>query len=108
LLEYSSQGRLPEVQQQIMDMSLNASGVRETAWVLRSTATVLRALRKKKAALEWVNTALLYTVDPDEMPVAIQQAGEAEVDAMWSFVGKGGNPRWRWHAIDHHTDAGRA
>jgi IS1 family transposase len=105
-LEYSYQGRLPEVKQQIIDMSLNASGVRDTARVLRiSTATVLRALRKKEVALESVNTALLRTVDPDEMIVDIQQAGEAEVDEMWSIVGKKGNQRWLWHAIDHHTGA---
>jgi insertion element IS1 protein InsB len=97
---------LPEVKQQIVDMSLNASGVRDTARVLRiSTDTVLRALRKKEAALESVNTALLRTVDPDEMLVDIQQAGEAEMDEMWSFVGNKGNPRWLWHAIDHHTGA---
>ena len=106
LLEYSYRGRLPEVKQQIVDMSLNASGVRDTARVLRiSTDTVLRALRKKEAALESVNTALLRTVDPDEMLVDIQQAGEAEMDEMWSFVGNKGNPRWLWHAIDHHTGA---
>src|SRR5205807_7690267 len=34
LLEYRYQGRLPEVKQQIIDMSLNASGVRDTARVL--------------------------------------------------------------------------
>jgi insertion element IS1 protein InsB len=22
---------------------------------------------------------------------------------MWSYVGKKANPRWLWHAIDHHT-----
>ena len=106
LLDYSYRGRLPEVKQQIVDMSLNDSGVRDTARVLRiSTDTVLRALRKKEAALESVNTALLRTVDPDEMLVDIQQAGEAEMDEMWSFVGNKGNPRWLWHAIDHHTGA---
>ena len=104
LLEYSYQGRLPEVQQQIIDMSLNASGVRDTARVLRiSTNTVLRALRKKEAALESVNSALLRTIDPAEITVDIEQAGEAEVDEMWSFVGKKGNQRWLWHAINHHT-----
>jgi insertion element IS1 protein InsB len=92
LLEYSYRERLPEVKQQIVDMSLNASGVRDTARVLRiSTATVLRALRKKEAALESVNTVLLRTVDPDEMLVDIQQAGEAERDEMWGFVGHKGN-----------------
>jgi len=28
---------------------------------------------------------------------------EAELDEIWSFVGHKGNPRWLWHAIDHHT-----
>jgi IS1 family transposase len=88
-------------------MSLNASGVRDTARVLRiSTDTVLRELRKKEAALESVNTAFLRTHNPDAMAVAIERAGEdAEVDEMWSFVGHKGNPRWLWHAIDHHTGA---
>src|SRR6266404_1041953 len=105
LLEYRYQGRLPEVKQQIIDMSLNSSGVRDTARVLRiSTDTVLRELRKKEAALESVNTAFLRTHNPDDMAVAIERAGEdAEMDEMWSFVGHKGNPRWLWHAIDHHT-----
>ena len=106
LLEYRYQGRLPEVKQQIIDMSLNARGVRDTARVLHiSPDTVLRELRQKEAALESVNTALLRTMDPDEILVDIQQAGEAEIDEMWSFVGKKGNQRWLWHAIDHHTGA---
>src|SRR2546422_6116296 len=105
LLEYRYQGRLPEVKQQIIDMSLNASGVRDTARVLRiSTDTVLCELRKKEAALESVNTAFLRTHNPDDMAVAIERAGEdAEMDEMWSFVGHKGNPRWLWHAIDHQT-----
>ena len=70
LLEYSYQGRLPEVKQQIIDMSLNASGMRDTARVLRiSTDTVLRALRKKEAALASVHTALLRAVNPAEIIV---------------------------------------
>ena len=31
----------------------------------------------------------------------IRRADEAEVDEMWSFVGKKHEPRWLWHAIDH-------
>jgi insertion element IS1 protein InsB len=100
LLEYSYRGRLPEVKQQIIAMSLNAHGVRDIARVLRiSPDTVLRALRQKEAALQSVNTTLLRTLDPAEMMVDIQQAGEAEVDEMGSFVGKKGNQRWLWHAI---------
>jgi len=46
---------------------------------------------------------LLRTINPAEILVDIEQAGEAEVDEMWSFVGHKGNPRWLWHAIDHRT-----
>jgi insertion element IS1 protein InsB len=92
LLEYIYQGRLPEVKQQIIDMSLNASGIRDTARVLRiSTDTVLRELRQKEAVLESVNSALLRTVDPNEIVVDIQQAGEAEIDEMWSFLKSDGS-----------------
>ena len=49
LLDYRNRGCLPEVKQQIIDMSLNASGVRDTAQVLRiSTYTVLSELKKKE------------------------------------------------------------
>src|SRR5215831_15223893 len=89
LLDYCNRGCLPEVKQQIIDMSLNASGVRDTARVLRiSTDTVLSELKKKEAALESVNTALLRILHPDEVTVAIERAGEAEMDEMWSFVGR--------------------
>jgi IS1 family transposase len=97
---------LPEVKQQIIDMSLNASGVRDTARALRiSTDTVRSELKKKEPVLESVNTALLRTLQPNEMVVDIQRAGEAEIDEMWSFVGKKKEPRWLWHAINHHTGA---
>jgi transposase-like protein len=65
LLDYHNRGCLPEVKHQIIDMSLNASGICDTARVLRiSTDTVLCALRKKAAALESVNSALLRTLNP--------------------------------------------
>ena len=52
-----------------------------------------------------MNTAVLRTLDPERVAVDIERAGEAEMDEMWSFVGNKGNPRWLWHAIDHHTGA---
>ena len=83
LLDYCNRGCVPEIKQQIIDMSLNASGVRDTARVLRiSTDTVLSELKKKEAALESVHTALLRTLPPDEVTVAIERAGEAEMDKM--------------------------
>ena len=94
LLDSRNRGCVAEVQQQIIDMSLNASGVRDTARSLHiSPTTVLRALKKKEAVLESVNTALLRTLDPAKVTVDIERAGEAEMDEMWSFVGHKGNPR---------------
>jgi IS1 family transposase len=104
LLDYCNRGWLPEVKQLIIEMSLNASGVRDTARSLHiSTDTVLSELKKKEPVLESVNTALLRTLNADEVTVDIERAGEAEMDEMWSFVGRKDNPRWLWHAIDHQT-----
>src|SRR5262252_2822557 len=57
LLDYCNRGCLPDVKQTIVDMSLNASGVRDTARALHICPnTVLRELKKKEAVLESVNT----------------------------------------------------
>ncbi|HEV8524750.1 MAG TPA: IS1 family transposase [Terriglobales bacterium] len=104
LLDSGNRGCLPAVKHTINNMRLNASGVRETPRSLPICPnTVLRALKKKATVLESVNTALLRTLHPAEVAWDMERAGEAEVDAMWSFVGNKGNPRWLWHAIDHHT-----
>ena len=95
LLDYRNRGCVPEVKQHIIDRSLNASGIRDTARVLHiSPHTVLHELRKKEGALESVNTALLRTLHPTEIRVHIERAGAAEMDEMWSFVGNKGNQRW--------------
>ena len=48
LLEYSYAGQSPEVKQQIVDMAMNASGIRDTARVLHvSPTTVLKELKKR-------------------------------------------------------------
>ena len=55
LLDYLNRGCLPEVKESIIDMSLNASGVRDTARSLHiSTNTVLSELKKKEPSLESV------------------------------------------------------
>jgi insertion element IS1 protein InsB len=40
---------------------------------------------------------------PRHGAVVLQRVDEAEVDEMWSFVGKKQEQRWLWHAIDHCT-----
>src|ERR671930_368436 len=48
LLEYAYAGQSPDVKRQIVDMALNASGIRDTARVLHvSPTTVLKELKKK-------------------------------------------------------------
>ena len=49
----------------LIDMSLNASGVRDTTRVLHiSSDAVFNEPRKKEAALESVHTALLSILNP--------------------------------------------
>jgi len=45
----------------------------------------------------------LDTLEPEVVEVMISRVDEAEVDEMWSFVGKKKAQRWLWHAIDHHS-----
>jgi insertion element IS1 protein InsB len=104
LLQYQHKGRLPAVRQQIVDMTLNGSGVRDIVRVLRvSSATVIDVLKKKEPAIKQVNARLLDTRDPRYVDVILRPAGQAELDEMWSFVGSKRQQRWLWHAIDHCT-----
>jgi insertion element IS1 protein InsB len=58
-----------------------------------------------------VNQSVLARVKPEQIDVKICRADKlegprelsSEFDEMWSDVGKKANPRWLWHAIDHHT-----
>jgi len=58
-----------------------------------------------------VNQAVLKHLHPEGVEVEIWRADELEVrrglsserDEMWSYVRSKANPRWLWHAIDHHT-----
>jgi len=48
LLEYAYAGQSPEVKQQIVDMAMHASGIRDTARVLHvSPTTVIKELKKR-------------------------------------------------------------
>ena len=101
LLDYRNRGGLPQVKQLIIDMSLHASGVHDTARSLHmSTDTVLSELKKKEPVLESVNTALLRTLKPEAVTVDMERTGEAEMDDMGSLVRRNTNPRWLGHALD--------
>jgi transposase-like protein len=48
-LEYAYAGQSPDVKRQIVEMAMNASGIRDTARVLHvSPTTVLKELKKRK------------------------------------------------------------
>ena len=46
---------------------------------------------------------MIERLPPSHVEVVLECVSEAEVDEMWSFVGKKKEPRWLWHAIDHRT-----
>lgn len=49
--DYIYRGYLPEVKQQIADMAMNGSGIRDTARVLKiSPTTVIEALKKRSSS----------------------------------------------------------
>jgi insertion element IS1 protein InsB len=58
-----------------------------------------------------VHQTVLKHLPPEHVEVEIGRADElevrrglsAELDEMWSYVRSKANPRWLWHAIDHHT-----
>jgi insertion element IS1 protein InsB len=45
----------------------------------------------------------MHRLTRSDVDVMISWVAEAEVDEMWSFVGKKRDQRWLWHAIDHWT-----
>jgi insertion element IS1 protein InsB len=50
-----------------------------------------------------VNHPLIEHLSPSHVKVVLQRVDEAEVDEMWSFVGKKKEPRWLYHALDQRT-----
>lgn len=58
-----------------------------------------------------MNHAVWQLLNLEQVEVDICRADEleacrglsSELDAMWGFVSRKTNPRWLWHAIDHHT-----
>jgi IS1 family transposase/transposase-like protein len=105
LLEYSDLGRLKEIKEQIVEMSLNGSGIRDIARVLKiSPSTVIEELKKKETQLKYVNERVLNQIEAAKIIIEIKEHIEGvECDEMWSYVGNKTQQRWLWYAIDHET-----
>jgi insertion element IS1 protein InsB len=50
-----------------------------------------------------VNNPLLEQLNADDIEVVIHRVSAAELDEMWSSVGKKKEPRGLGHAINHQT-----
>jgi len=50
-----------------------------------------------------VNPALVSDGEGVVPTVVVRKVEAAELDEMWSFVGRKQHPRWRWGAVDHQT-----
>ena len=50
-----------------------------------------------------MNPALVTAEAGSPPAVVIHKVKEAELDEMWSFVGRKKHPRWLWAALDHRT-----
>jgi insertion element IS1 protein InsB len=87
---YSYQGCVPFVRSLIVPMTLNGSGIRDISRVLRvSINTVLKVIRQQAA------------MTPE--PALPKRVPEAEVDEMWSFIGKKRRQCWLWYAFSPKT-----
>ena len=106
ILEYSERAMIPEIKEQIVKMAINGSGIRDTARVLKISPTTVINELKKSSKIEQVNKQLIEQIkDKTKVIVKIEkQNQEAEMDEMWSYVGKKEQQRWLWHAIDHQTN----
>jgi insertion element IS1 protein InsB len=70
---YVYRGYLPEVKQQIADMALNDSGIRDTARVLKISPTTVIETLKKAPNLKAVNEVYLAEIAPPQTLVNLCQ-----------------------------------
>ena len=105
ICDYSYAAYSLQVQQQIGEMAINGSGIRDTARVLGIGPTTVINTLKKSLQLPAVNMVVLERLQPAQTIVRLSLAEdanlEAEVEEMWSFVQSKRQPRWLWWAIDH-------
>lgn len=58
-------------------------------------------IKKKQEDVKVVNYRLLEQLVVETIDVDLYPVESAEMDEMWSFVGRKKQQRWLWHAIDH-------
>ncbi|WP_157879484.1 IS1 family transposase [Xenorhabdus poinarii] len=87
-LDYSYRACHAGIKEQVVDLAMNNSGIRDTARALHiSINAVVRT--PKKLRPRWVTALPL-----DNLEIQLV----CEVDEMWSFVGNKKQQRWLWYA----------
>ncbi|MDQ3179051.1 MAG: IS1 family transposase [Acidobacteriota bacterium] len=85
ILKYAYRAYLKHIRELVVPMCLNGSGIRDTARVLRISATTVMKLIRQQAA----------NLPPEKLP---DRVADVEIDEMWSFVEKKKNQCWLWLA----------
>ena len=89
-LDYSYRAYVPLLRELIVPMTLNGSGIRDTARVLQiSPNTVLEVLRESAAQIR--------------EPTLPMHVRDLEIDEQWSFVQRKKQQNWLWYALDRHS-----
>jgi IS1 family transposase/transposase-like protein len=85
ILRYTYRAYLNSIRELIVPMCLNGSGIRDTARVLRISATTVMKVISQEAR----------QLAPETLP---ERIADVELDEMWSFVQKKKNQCWLWLA----------
>jgi len=86
------------VKQQISEMAVKGSGIRDTARVLKIRPTTVIEESKKERALVQVNEPLIKALKLASVAM-VQRVEADELDEMGGLVGSKKYQRWLWHAI---------
>ena len=97
-LTYRYNARKPGVKEQITELTMNSSGVRDISRILQITPNTVVSELKKTLRTNPYLTDKMESEKLEKLEVVIDYRVEA--DELWSFVGNKGNPGWTWYAMD--------
>jgi IS1 family transposase len=104
MLTYHYRAYQAGIKEQVVEMAINGSGIRDTARVLKIDKNTLISTLKKATTLVQVNPKLSELNADGGLEVRLEAACEVEMDEQWSYVGDKSNQRWLWYAVDHATN----
>ena len=105
MLAYRYKACRPGIKEQVVEMALNGSGIRDTARVLKINKNTVISTLQKSSSLVQVNPNFQALNSAANLAVRLELAcDEAEMDEQWSFVSNKSNQRWLWYAVDHATN----